>query len=73
MTVGEGLVKEQFMQFFHMETKYSKPTHTGLDGIEEKSSDEQKSSIYAVVNDFITHYGYCNVDNMSGEPAAAKR
>jgi hypothetical protein len=38
MTVGEGLVKEQFMQFFHMETKYSKPTHTGLDGIEEKSS-----------------------------------
>lgn len=69
MTVGEGLVKEQFMQFFHMKTK---PTHTDLDRIEEKSSDEQTSSIYAVVNDFITHYGYCNVDNMSGEPAAAK-
>lgn len=43
-----------------------------MDCIEEKSSDEQNAAIYAVLNDFITHYGYCNVDNMSGEPAAVK-
>lgn len=42
MTVGEGLVKEQVMEFFQMENKYSQPNHKNFEDIDIKSSEEQK-------------------------------
>lgn len=44
MTVGGGggLVKEQVMEFFQIENKYSQPNHKNFEDIDIKSSEEQK-------------------------------
>lgn len=68
MTVGEGLVKEQFMEFFQMENKYSEPNHKNFEDINSKSSEEQKSLLLATVIDFMKYFGYCNADTAEGLP-----
>lgn len=72
MTVGEGLVKEQFMEFFQMENKYSQPNHKNFEDIDIKSSEEQKSILLAAVNDFMKYFGYCNADTAEGLPQPLK-
>ena len=62
MAVGEGLVKEQFMEFFQMENKNSEPKHKNFTDIGSKSPEEQKSSLAANVIDFMMYFGYCNAD-----------
>lgn len=68
MTVSEGLVKEQFMEFFSMENKYSEPNHKNFEDIDSKSSEEQKSLLLATVIDFMKYFGYCNADTAEGLP-----
>lgn len=72
MTVGEGMVKEQFMEFFQMENKYSQPNHKNFEDIDIKSSEEQKSLLLAAVNDFMNYFGYCNADTAEGLPQPLK-
>jgi hypothetical protein len=68
MTVGEGLVKEQFMEFFQMDNKCSKPEHKNFEDIDAKSSEEQKSLLLAAVTEFMKHFGYCLADTPEGIP-----
>lgn len=72
MTVGEGLVKEQVMEFFQMENKYSQPKHKNFEDIDIKSSEEQKSLLLAAVNDFMKYFGHCNADTAEGLPQPLK-
>lgn len=72
MTVREGLVKEQFMEFFQMEDKYSQPHHKNFEDIDIKSSEVQKSFLLAAVNDFMKYFGYCNADTAEGLPQPLK-
>lgn len=64
MAVGEGLVKEQFFEFFNMENESSKPAHPLLTELEDDnlSEEEKRDIIYNIIADFIRKYGYGMVD-----------
>ncbi|KAL5016965.1 hypothetical protein ScPMuIL_006554 [Solemya velum] len=42
MAVGEGLVKEQFFEFFNMENETSKPAHPLLTEVEDENLSEEE-------------------------------
>ena len=62
MVVGESLIKEQFIEYFKMETIDTKPEIDLLTSTDEKTMDETKDQFFTVITEFIDHYGYCKVD-----------
>ena len=64
MAVGEGLVKEQFIEFFNMDNESSKPEHHFLTNLEDDglSEEEKRDILYKILSEFINKYGYGMVD-----------
>jgi hypothetical protein len=60
--VGEAMVTEQFMEFFEMDTSASATSHPLLEGVEEKSSTEQKEKLFSAIEAFMLQHGYVMVD-----------
>ena len=63
MSVGEGMVIEQFLEYFKMESMESQPQHQITDDLQDKSPDEQIYILMNVVQEFMAHYGYGRVDS----------
>lgn len=49
MTVGEGMITEQFMEFFNMEDMDSKPQHRDFDDLSHQPKDQQKSFLLDII------------------------
>ena len=66
--MGDGLVKEQFMEFFPngKQEQWAK-THFPKEN-DRKSLYEQKSLLAAIVINFMIYFGYCNADTADGLP-----
>lgn len=58
MTVGEGMITEQFMEFFNMEDMDSKPQHRDFDDLSHQPKDQQKSFLLDIIQKFMKYFGY---------------
>lgn len=56
------MVAEQFLKKIHMESGISEPKHPLLVGLADKPDDERKHNLMAMIQEFMTHYGYGMVD-----------
>lgn len=70
--VGEGLIAEQFMEYFQMETNADKPTHPLLEEMDENSDEEKQTILNTILMQFMTVYGYGSIDNPSEIDYASK-
>lgn len=53
MTVGEGMIREQFLEYFSMENIESEPQNPDLVNLIHQPRDQQKSILLSIVQMFM--------------------